>query len=271
MSHAAAAPPNRGTAPSVADSVGSAVELPDRLGQLPVWRSAARGRRRRYDRDMDMRGPVVTQVPPDGRVWYAAYGSNMAAQRLRCYLAGGCPPGGARTYPGARDRSMPVRSAAVELPGIVYFATRSPVWKGGRAFYDPDAEGVVWARAHLVTVGQLSDIAAQEMYRLPGQDLDLGQVLARNRAQLGPGRYETLVRPGDVDGVPLLTFTAPWHAADVQWTKPSAAYVRLIAAGLLEAGAWDADEVARYLASRPGAAGHWTAGEIARLLAGGIG
>lgn len=161
---------------------------------------------------------------------------------------------------------MPVRSKAVELPGVVYFATRSPVWKGGRAFYDPDAEGSVWARAHLVTAGQFSDIAAQEMYRPPGQDLDLGAVLAAGRARLGPGRYETLVHPGDVDGVPLLTFTAPWRVGDAEWTKPSAAYVRVIAAGLLEAGAWDADAVARYLASRPGAAGHWTAGEITRLL-----
>nr|WSX78255.1 histone deacetylase [Streptomyces sp. NBC_00899] len=215
---------------------------------------------------MHRSGPRGAEVPPGGRVWYVAYGSNMAVRRLRCYLAGGRPPRGGRTYPGARDRSMPVRSAAVELPGVLYFATESPVWKGGRAFYDPAADGTVWARAHLVTAGQFSDIAAQEMYRLPGPDLDLGAALARGRARLGPGRYETLVHPGDLDGVPLLTFTAPWSAADVEWTKPSAAYVRELAAGLLEAGAWDAGAIAGYLASRPGAAGHWTAGEVARLL-----
>lgn len=214
-----------------------------------------------------MRGPAGAQEPPGGQVWYVAYGSNMAAGRLACYLAGGRPPGAARSYPGARDRRMPVRSATVELPGVMYFATRSPVWKGGRAFYDPDAEGTVRARAHLVSVGQFSDIAAQEMYRPPGHDLDLGPVLAEGRARLGPGRYETLVSPGDLDGVPLLTFTAPWRAADVPWTKPSAAYVRLLAVGLLEAGAWDADGIARYLASRPGAAGQWTAEEIMLLLA----
>ncbi|WUH92377.1 histone deacetylase [Streptomyces sp. NBC_00433] len=211
---------------------------------------------------MQASGPVGA-----GRVWYAAYGSNMDTARLRCYLAGGCPPGGNRTYPGARDRSVPVRSAAVELPGVVYFADRSPVWLGGRAFYDPDADGTVWARAHLVTAGQFSDIAAQEMYRPPGQDLDFGAVLADGRARLGPGRYETLVHAGDLDGLPLLTFTAPWRLDDVAWTKPSAAYVRLMAAGLLGAGAWEAGAIARYVASRPGAAGHWTAEEVMRLLA----
>lgn len=48
-----------------------------------------------------------------GLVWYAAYGSNLAAVRLRCYLAGGRPPGGARTYPGARDPSPPRRDIPI--------------------------------------------------------------------------------------------------------------------------------------------------------------
>lgn len=217
---------------------------------------------------MHMPGLLGAQVPPGGRVWYVAYAANMGVDRLRCYLAGGRPQGGRRTYPGARDARMPVRSTAVELAGVVYFATESPVWRGGRAFYDPDAGDTVWARAHLLTAGQFSDIAAQEMYRAPGDDLDLGAVLTGGRARLGPGRYETLVHLGDLDGVPLLTFTAPWRAADVEWTKPSAAYVRVLGAGLLEAGRWEAGEVARYLASRPGAAGRWTAAEVTRVLAG---
>lgn len=220
---------------------------------------------------MCMCGPDGADLPTAEHLWYLAYGSNMGVERLRCYLAGGCPPGGERTYPGARDRGMPVRSVAVELPGLVYFATESPVWKGGRAFYDPDAEGTVWARAHLVTAAQFSDVAAQEMYRPPGRDLDLATVLTAGRARLGPGRYETLVRAGDLDGAPMLTFTAPWRASEVRWTKPSAAYVRVLAAGLLEAGAWDAGRIAGYLASRPGAEGHWTAPEIVRLLAAGDG
>ncbi|WSS24387.1 histone deacetylase [Streptomyces sp. NBC_01190] len=190
---------------------------------------------------------------------------------MRSYLTGGRAPGGSRTYPGCRDPRPPERSVAVELPGTVYFATESPVWGGGRAFYDPAEPGWVWARAHLVTAGQFADIAAQEMYRTPGTDLDLTPVLTGGRTRLGPGRYETLVHPGTVDGFPLLTFTAPWRLREIEWCPPSAGYLRHLALGLLEAGAWRPAAIARYLAALPGAAGHWTAADVRRLLAGGYG
>ncbi|MER5768995.1 histone deacetylase [Streptomyces sp. NPDC001985] len=185
---------------------------------------------------------------------------------MRYYLAGGRPPGSARTHPGCRDRADPVRSVPVELPGALYFATESPVWTGGRAFYDPGGGGRVWARAHLVTAGQFSDIAAQEMYRAPGTDLDLGPAVTGGRDSLGPGRYETLVCPGFLAGLPVLTFTAPWGRDDVEWVAPAGGYLRWLASGLLSAGAWRAPAVARYLSRAPGAAGHWSPGEIARLL-----
>lgn len=197
------------------------------------------------------RGPLT-------HVWYTSYGSNMHAARLASYITGGRPPGAAREYPGCRDRELPTRVEPVELPGVVYFATQSPVWGGGRAFYDRAAQGRVLARAHLVTVRQFSDIAAQEMYRSPGPDLDLTEVLSDGRSVLGPGRYETLECPGVLDGHPLLTFTAPWAVADVPGNAPSPAYVAHLLAGLLEADAWPADEIAAYLATRPGAAPHWT-------------
>ncbi len=205
-------------------------------------------------------------VPGPERVWYVSYGSNMHLGRLMAYIAGGRPPGSSRDHPGCRDRRPPEVSRAVELPGVLYFATESVLWTGGRAFYDPGAEGRVYARAHLVTPAQFSDIAAQEMYRLPGADLDLTAVLRDGRARLGAGRYETLVCAGLLDGLPLLTFTAPWRLTDVALNVPASAYLRHLAAGLLEAAAWDEAAVAAYLAACPGALGHWTAGRIAGLL-----
>ncbi|GAA2511540.1 histone deacetylase [Streptomyces gobitricini] len=203
-------------------------------------------------------------------VWYTSYGSNTHVDRLAHYIVGGTPPGGARACPGCRDRRLPTASVPVELRGALYFATESPVWTGGRAFYDPDADGRVLARAHRITAEQFCDIAAQEMYRVPGPetDLDLAAVPRDgSRVVLGDGRYETLVRPGTLDGLPLLTFTAPWRMHDVEWTSPSADYLRHLAAGLLAAGAWNADSVATYLASCPGAAGHWTRQRIRDLIA----
>ncbi|MFB7917616.1 histone deacetylase [Streptomyces sp. NPDC056061] len=221
-----------------------------------------------------MNAPVDIDPAPPGdprprRVWYLAYGSNLRSERLAHCIRGGRPTGAAGPggeCPGCRDTRLPTRSIAVEPTGAVYFATESPVWGGGRAFYDPSADGRVLARAHLVTAEQFSDIAAQEMYREPGPQLDLTDVLARGRSAVGEGRYETLVCAGQVDGLPVLTFTAPWSMGDVALVPPSAGYLRCLASGLSSARAWDTDAVAAYLASRPGAAGHWSPGAVAGLL-----
>lgn len=215
--------------------------------------------------------PLAQALPAPERVWYASYGSNMHMDRLAAYIAGGTPPGATRTYPGCRDRRAPERSIAVELDGSLYFATESPVWTGGRALYDPTAPGSMRGRAHLVTAGQMSDIAAQEMYREPGADLDLTSALRDGRDEQGPGRYETLICPGTIEGVPVLTFTAPWTLRDVEVLTPSAPYLRYLAGGLLESGPWQEQDIAEYLASRPGAAGTWTAEQVRELLTAGTG
>jgi hypothetical protein len=203
----------------------------------------------------------------DRLVWYVSYGSNMHLARFTCYLSGGRPHGGARMYPDSRDPRPPARSVALELPGTVYFAHESAVWTGGMAFYDPDAPGRAHGRAHLVTAAQFSDIAGQETHRPPGHDLDLDAVLAAGgRAELGPGRYETLVCPGMLEGLPVFTFTAPWGVDGTAWTKPTGHYLRHVAAGLAEAGAWDRTAISAYLAERPGAAGAWTVEEIDELV-----
>ncbi|MFF7995651.1 histone deacetylase [Kitasatospora xanthocidica] len=210
-------------------------------------------------------GPRVEDL-----VWYVAYGSNLHAARLACYLRGGRPDGAAHAQPGCRDRRPARRTVATALPGTLYFAGRSPAWGGGSAFYDPSVLGEVPCRAYLLTVGQFSDIAAQEMRRCPGADLDLTRVLADGRAQLGPGRYETLLHVGALDGHPLLTFTAPRGVAgaalDSALNAPSAPYLRTLAAGLAESHAWGPWRTAGYLATRPGAAGRWTPAAVAALL-----
>jgi hypothetical protein len=80
-------------------------------------------------------------LPDHGEVWYVSYGSNMAVERLTCYLEGGRPPGGTRANPGARDPRPPRRMIPVDLPGSVYFAGDSRQWGGGVAFYDHETPG----------------------------------------------------------------------------------------------------------------------------------
>jgi len=103
------------------------------------------------------------------------------------------------------------------------------------------------------------------MSRATRADLDLAAVLASGRVELGPGRYETLLHVGDLDGYPMLTFTARWHAADVCWIAPSAPYLRMLVAGLRETYRWTGFRIGGYLAGLPGARGHWTAVDIAAL------
>ncbi|MFD8245744.1 histone deacetylase [Nocardia sp. NPDC059691] len=213
--------------------------------------------------------PDVSRSEPPVRtdpVWYAAYGSNMSLARLRTYLRGGKPAGGTLTLPGCRDNADPIRSTPLLLRGVLYFATESLTWTGGRAFYDPDCPGEMAVHAHLLTTAQFSDIVAQEMYRAPGADMDLSEAIAQGTMTLGPGRYETLVCAGTHAGHPVLTFTAPWRCRDVRGNPPAAAYLRYLAAGLRAAHGWSARATAGYLATRPGADRRWTPETVHALL-----
>jgi hypothetical protein len=187
------------------------------------------------------------------QVWYVSYGSNMSSARFGCYVHGGRPRGGSRVNPGARDRTAPSRSIAVDLPGTVYFAGESRQWGGGVAFYDHATPGFTAARAYLVTAGQFADIAAQEMYRVPAAGDPLEDVvltpLEGGRHELGPGRYETLVDVGRHDGLPLLTFTSPHGADHVEHTAPSPRYLAVVAEGLRESRGWDEARIEAHLGS----------------------
>ena len=190
------------------------------------------------------------------QVWYASYGSNLARDRFLCYLEGGRPIGATRTYPGARDTAAPADDRALTLPGDMFFAWQSPTWGGGIAFYDAAATGTTLARAYLVTDQQFADVAAQEMHREPGQDLDLTTVLDRSRHDLGPGRYESLYLVGELDGHPVLTFTTP-DPLVLQRNSPTRAYLEMIVRGLADAHGLGVDEITAYLAARPGAELGW--------------
>lgn len=179
-------------------------------------------------------------------LWYAAYGSNLARDRFEAYLSGGRPAGATRHYPGARDTRPPVDDRALLLPGRIFFAWTSPTWGGGIAFYAADADGTVYARAYRITRDQFSDLAAQEMRRDPGTDLDLTQVLAERRHTYGPGRYETLHLVGELDGLPVLTFTAP-AAHTLPPNPPAPAYVDTIVRGLRECHGLTEEEARAYL------------------------
>lgn len=201
-------------------------------------------------------------------VWYVAYGSNLERERFGCYLEGGVPAGGAREYAGCDDPTGPRDDVAVELPGRLVFGAVSTVWGGGMAFYDPEGRRHVAGRGYLLTRGQLADVVAQEMRREPaGPFADrLASVLDEvdGVLALGPGRYETVVRLGDLHGHPA--FTATCVDVDVLEPRaPSPPYLRTIAAGLRSAHGWDAQQVADYLVDAPGVAGAYDREDLEAL------
>ena len=199
-------------------------------------------------------------------VWYAAYGSNLEADRFQCYLEGGCPPGAARTYPGAREPGEPLDSQPYRMDGRVAFAWRSPTWGGGVAFHEPEADGETLARAYLVTTGQFADVLEQEMGREPGVDHDLAAVLDGGRHRIGPGHYETLHLAGELDGHPVLTFSTP-DVEPLGLRAPAPAYVATMARGLRETHDLDDDELVDYLLACRGSEPSWTRDELTELLA----
>jgi len=124
------------------------------------------------------------------------------------YLLGGRPPGASRTYPGTRAGVPALDVRPFAMPGRLVFAWHSPTWDGAIAFHDPTGQGEVLSTAYLLPPATFSDVVEQEMWRRPGVDHDLSEVLGRGRQVLGPGRYETLHLTGELDGRPVVTFSA---------------------------------------------------------------
>ena len=74
--------------------------------------------------------------------------------------------------------------------------------------------------------------------------------LPGERHSAGPGRYETIVRVGEHEGLPMLTFTAPDGIDALPHTAPRPAYLAMLAEGLREAHQWDEERIEGYFAAR---------------------
>ncbi len=207
-----------------------------------------------------MRPRLATEDP----VWYVAYASNLRADRLRCYLAGGRPAEAQRLYLGGRDPSPPTADVRLTLPGGLVFGGRSTVWGGALAFYDPTEPGQVVARAYRLSFGQLSDLVSQEARQPVGTDLE-PSLLAGRPWETRSGVYESLLDLGDRGGEPLFCLTSlrPPGAA-----SPAAGYLRTILLGLGEIWPSSPHDRASYLADARGVTPTWTVAGLVSLLDG---
>ena len=139
------------------------------------------------------------------------------------------------------------------MPGRLVFAWHSPTWDGSIAFHDPTGASEVLSTAYLLPRATFSDVVEQEMWRDPGADHDLTEVIGQGRQVLGPGRYETLHRTGEIEGRPVLTFSAdepPEHGPDgagAVHDAPAPAYLATMARGLRRVHGLDDGAIADYL------------------------
>jgi hypothetical protein len=180
-------------------------------------------------------------------VWYVAYGSNMCAARIRCYLRGGTPRGGRCAAPGGRDRREPSAHHRFQLPHPLLFGGPSRVWRGGPAFLDIGAAGHTEARGWRLTIGQLEDILAQENRRGAGTVRVRRHLLRRGGIAVAGGRYGRLVPVPSPDRLPAVTFT---YVARPEPRAPDPAYLDVLREGLGEAGMAPA-AIEDYFASQP--------------------
>jgi hypothetical protein len=203
--------------------------------------------------------PHASASPNRREVFYAAYGSNLSAERFACYIAGGTAPGASRALPGARDPRQPELWHALRMPGRLSFRGHSLTWGGAPAIFEPGTPtghtgAAVFARAWRLGWDQLEDVMAQENGRPtctlvvePAALVDGFSMLA------GPGRYDRLVCVGTLEGLPVLTFAAPTSLESAIPEAPSLAYLGHIITGLRQTfGLVDLD-IVDYLGAAAGA------------------
>lgn len=132
-------------------------------------------------------------------VWYAAYGSNLCRNRFMEYIN------------GCRDTREPEESKAFEIPYELYFAYQSRRWNGsGVAFVDDGKPGKTMGRIYKIRKEQFLEI--QRMEGTP---------------------YRKKIRLGEVDGMPVYSFTSPERRSDIN--HPHKDYLDVMLAGLSEA------------------------------------
>ncbi|MFT7646891.1 MAG: hypothetical protein ACI8Y4_001631 [Candidatus Poriferisodalaceae bacterium] len=198
-------------------------------------------------------------------MWYAAYGSNLLRERFMLYLEGGQFRTQGRPHEGARNNSAPIDDRVLRVDHQMSFGYHSSRWGGGVSFLDPNpGSGEALVRCWSVTREQFADIAAQENGLAVGDiDVDLDRLTAEGSVPLTSGWYGLGLVLGEIDGAPVVTFTAP---EPVTPTTPGSPYLEVILNGLTEMGAAsDPVSAASYLLGCPGVSPSWAIDALSSL------
>ena len=158
-------------------------------------------------------------------VWYAAYGSNLCAERFSCYIQGGTCSANKRYYSGCDDKRLWTDEYFTSVDGHMYFGKESGTWGGGVAFFNRNARGSTIVRLYRITRSQLMGVRAQE-----------------GASPEWYGRIECL--GVERNGEPIYTLTSE---SVHKCNKPSDAYLTLIKNALITEGHLSEKDASRYL------------------------
>lgn len=202
-------------------------------------------------------------------VWYACYGSNIREERFLCYINGGTPPGALRNFVGCSDKSRPKQSKPITIDHQMYFAKHSPTWNGGGICFlkpEKDISARTLGRTYLINAGQFSDLVRQELKYEGEITIDFEELRDKGYYNcLDDGRYGLLLHLGDIDGVPVITFTSEVYLKD-EINKPDETYLITIIKGLKEIYDLDNREIVRYLIEKQGIIGVLTENKLHELV-----
>ena len=137
--------------------------------------------------------------PDSEEVWYACYGSNLNYTRFMKYVK------------DLSDTTPPRESRPFMIPHRLYFGGTSGTWENGAvAFLHPEREKSIqtYGRIYRITESQYREVMLAE-----------------------GAKYIFRMQLGEVDGLPVYTFTSPLV---YQQGTPSDSYVDTIRAGLEE-------------------------------------
>ena len=186
-------------------------------------------------------------------VWYASYGSNLMEERFWAYIYGGAVPGSDRSEIGCRDKTAPKRNERIDIPYPLYFSKERTKWgEGGVAFIGTELSKVenTIGRMYLITEEQFADVVSQENSGM-NVDIVLAEVERKGFVDIHNGWYNRVVFLGKKNDSPIFTFTSSKPMNSVLFTKPSSAYLSVIAKGLMELGIGQ-EEVLEYFRNKKG-------------------
>ncbi|WP_232824220.1 hypothetical protein [Paraliobacillus zengyii] len=95
--------------------------------------------------------------------------------------------------------------------------------------------------------------------------IDLTELIKNGVMTYRDSWYGTLLYLGEVDGYPIVTFTADWDL-DVPFSKPSKQYLTMIMKGLNLTLELKKEEIVDYISSKPGVIDHYNKNEIEELI-----